>query len=639
VELVEKQNRSDELLATCLNTLSVALCIRGLDNDAEDAAKHSMQAFSLIPESHSSWPTFQFNLARALSKLAEINDDQRRWNDAVLAYIKAFSSNSANSEMRIKSAIEGVNLMSKAEPTLAYDILRSAVEQLPLASSRALKRIDQQYTLSKFFGLASAAASLALNAGEPAEEAIRILELGRGIMASFHLDVKTELDALQTQHEDLAKSFQSLRQELEISGFEAQQLARDSASQAVGIAASLRRKEFSQRLDDLIALIQTKEGFETFMKGPSIEELKRVAGKGPVVFLNAAEQRCDALIIDKENGARVLPLPTEMHDVEKQMIEMKLLLRSLNTETYLEAEAKLRDILVWLWEKVAGPTMKFLGFRGSREAELLPKIWWIPCGPFAFLPIHAAGSHKKKSVRNTLDCVISCYAPTLRTLVHARKQMSISVPASGAVNTFIAMAQTPDRVVLPNIEEEINIVSQRIPVTVLREPTKKQVLEALECSQIGIFGCHGEADDSNPSKSRLLLQDWQQDALMVSDLVSLRPKLCQLAILSACHSANNPRLDLLDETIHLTAALQIAGFPRVIGNLWQVRDLESTELMESIFKDLSSGEYGRVDFEKVADALHKASRMLRDKTRIKEGIKMELPHKPLIWAPYICMSA
>jgi len=66
---------------------------------------------------------------------------------------------------------------------------------------------------------------------------------------------------------------------------------------------------------------------------------------------------------------------------------------------------------------------------------------------------------------------------------------------------------------------------------------------------------------------------------------------------------NNPSLDLLDETIHLIAALQIAGFPWVIRNLWQVWDLESTELMESIFKDLSSGEYGRVDFEKVAEVL------------------------------------
>jgi len=113
--------------------------------------------------------------------------------------------------------------------------------------------------------------------------------------------------------------------------------------------------------------------------------------------------------------------------------------------------------------------------------------------------------------------------------------MSISVPASGAVNTFIAMAQTPDWVVPPSIEEEINIVSQRIPITILREPTKKQALEALECSQIGIFGCHDEPDDSNPSKSLLLLQDWQKDALTVSDLVSLRPKWCQLAILSACH--------------------------------------------------------------------------------------------------------
>lgn len=639
VELLEKQNRGEQLRATFLNTLSVAHCIRGLDNDAEEAEKHSMSALSLTPESHPNWPVFQFNLARALSRLAEINDDPTRRNDAILAYVKAFTSNSAIPELRIKSAIEGVNLISTAEPKLAYDILRRAVEQLPLASSRGLKRIDQQYTLSKFFGLASAAASLALNAGEPAEEAIRILELGRGIMANFYLDGKSELDALQAQHSDLADSFQSLRRELDISDFESQQFARDSVSQAVGITASLRRKELSQQLEDLIALIQTKNGFETFLRGPSIGELKHAAWKGPVVFLNAAALRCDALIINsKENGSQILPLPTELQDVEKQMMEMKLLLKSLDTETYLEAETKLRNILVWLWDKVVGPIMDFLGFRSSQESESLPKVWWIPCGPFAFLPLHAAGSHKKKSVQNTLDCVVSCYAPTLRTLVYARRQMSISVPASETVNTFIAMSQTPDRVGLPNIEEEIKIVSQRIPIKILRKPTKKQVLDALEYSQIGIFGCHGEADDSNPSKSRLLLQDWQRDALTVSDLVSLRSKRSQLAILSACHSANNPNLELLDETIHLTSALQIAGFPRVIGNLWQARDLESTELMENIFTGLSEGEYGKIDLEKVAEALHKGLRILRDKTRIVKGTKMQFPHKPLIWAPYICMS-
>ena len=42
----------------------------------------------------------------------------------------------------------------------------------------------------------------------------------------------------------------------------------------------------------------------------------------------------------------------------------------------------------------------------------------------------------------------------------------------------------------------------------------------------------------------------------------------QFARETARHTAG----DLLDETIHLTAAFQLAGYPHVIGTLWTIYD-------------------------------------------------------------------
>jgi hypothetical protein len=65
-----------------------------------------------------------------------------------------------------------------------YQVIKTAVEELPETIPLTLDREDQQYNIARAAGLASFAAGLALANGEPPFEALRIVEMGRGVVAS-----------------------------------------------------------------------------------------------------------------------------------------------------------------------------------------------------------------------------------------------------------------------------------------------------------------------------------------------------------------------------------------------------------------------------------------------------------------------
>ena len=620
-----------------LNTYSTALQARRHDNDAKQAVKVSEQAVKLTLKSHPHWGTFQFNLARAFRHLSEQEEDLNL-RKAIDAYEELVRSDSAAPALRIMAAIEAVNLFAVVYPSGAYEMLQIALEQLAKASQRTLKRIDQQYTLSKFSGLACTAAAAALEAKESVFEAIRLLELGRGVMMGYRLDTRTEIDALEEKDPLLAVEFKQLRDEIDSHPIEISQITTNYTSKGLALAKAIKRDVLSKDFDSLIDKIRALSGFENFLRGPSLEELKDLTGSGPIVFLNVAIQRCDALILH-HGEPTFLSLPTTSTEVEEKTKIMQTLLYDLNEETYLQAGQQLRAILVWLWDTIAGPVLGSLGFKGSRKANAtLPRIWWIPCGFLSFLPIHAAGDHKNRSIKNVLDCAVSSYTPTARLLKHARERAKNSANNSDVL--FVAMPETPDKVSFPSLGDEISAVRKALPfVHVLQTPTKLIALSFLKSANICFLGCHGEWEERDPSKSRLLLQDWREDPLTVSDVIDLNLEHGQFAFLSACQSAGNPNLDLLDESIHLTAAFQVAGFSHVVGSLWKVRDSHAPTIVEAVVDSMTRNGNGEISFDKVAAELRKKMRILRDMTRRIPDVPGEFPPNPLIWAPYIHMGA
>jgi len=163
------------------------------------------------------------------------------------------------------------------------------------------------------------------------------------------------------------------------------------------------------------------------------------------------------------------------------------------------------------------------------------------------------------------------------------------------------------------------------------------VLPALQDCSIAHFSCHGIIDHSDPSNSSLLLSDWEANPLTVADVNALKLTKAQLAYLSACHASSSRELNLLDEGIHLTGAFQMAGFPRVIGSLWQVDDERSGVVSQMVWKRMLNAD-GTVDFDKAAEGLHHAVRALREQTRRIDGVVRKFSDQPIVWAPFIHMG-
>ena len=138
------------------------------------------------------------------------------------------------------------------------------------------------------------------------------------------------------------------------------------------------------------------------------------------------------------------------------------------------------------------------------------------------------------------------------------------------------------------------------------------------------FACHADHDLARPGRTGLLLGDGLLTGLQIADLDLSQ---AELAFLSACQTAIGGVL-LLDESVHLSAAFQLAGYRHVIGTLWAVADSGSAEVVAEIYDGLCADPAGRLatmDPARTALAVHHAARRLRDRHRAL----------PLRWIPYL----
>ena len=277
---------------------------------------------------------------------------------------------------------------------------------------------------------------------------------------------------------------------------------------------------------------------------------------------------------------------------------------------------ELNAVLEWLWDVAVKPVLDELGFtQMPSHDEAWPRVWWVGSGLLNILPIHAAGYHDSTPPETALDRVISSYAPTVKSLSYARERVARANQVKLKEKAIlIAMPTTPEQMNLPSVETEVEdlrklFFNASIDTTVMQNPTRAEVLSELPKHAIVHFACHGyPADD--PSQSSLLLEDWKTASLTVSDLMSLNIESAKLAYLSACHTSATRDFRLLDESISLSSAIQLSGYPSVVGSLWQVTDSHSAEVAKDVYAWILEGGSG-LDTQRSGEGLHRAIRTLR----------------------------
>ncbi|KAG2012052.1 mucin-like protein 1, variant 3 [Coprinopsis cinerea AmutBmut pab1-1] len=307
----------------------------------------------------------------------------------------------------------------------ALEAHKHGVDLLPHLASLDLTLEQRQNVLIHAKELSGDAVQCAIEQGE-LETAVVFLSTARSVFWSQTLQFRGSLDNLEALHPDLASELRSVTGQLEIAT--GQNLEPDSMS------AKLPSRPYllARKREEVIARIRATDGFHDFLLPPCFDTLKNAARGGPVVFLNASEFGCHALIMKGDGTllplslladmslllylADAIPLLARGQEIDVHVrcnidncfdgrdVRLKAVRRR---EDYRTADDDFRDVLEILWEVVAQPVITALGLSKTSAPQ---RIWWCPTGPFAFLPIHAAGI--------STDAVVIIHNVRLHPTVH-----------------------------------------------------------------------------------------------------------------------------------------------------------------------------------------------------------------------------
>ncbi|KAI8628835.1 CHAT domain-containing protein [Xylariaceae sp. FL1651] len=582
----------------------------GSIDDLNRAVDVADQAVNATPEDHPDRAGYLNNLGNKLGRRSDRTESIDDLNRRLSSYEEGWRCYTAPPSIRIRLARNAAQIRAeRLDWEGSSHLLQQAVEILPGISPRWIKHTDKQHMLADFAGLSSAAAATALNAGKNAHDALQFLELGRGIIASLLIETRGDISDLQQQHPGLADEFILLQDELDSPEDSLSSLS-PTGEPYSWESLSKRRRNAVHELDKLRLRIRAQPGFENFHLPPTIDELKAAAHPDPIIVVNLSPYRCDAFIIECHQ-VRVLELPNLTLERVHQHAEELQISRQLATLPI--------SLLEWLWDVVARPVLDALGFQEPVSDTNWPHVWWIPTGLLSQLPLHAAGYHTKGGSETVLDRVMSSYASTVKALIHGR-QLHFREPV-GPVSDYallVAMYETPNLPAngsLPFTINEIKIVKDLCPSLQLRPITpslrKDDILRELQACRIFHFAGHGSSDPAEPSRSRLLLEDWETNPLTVGDLRDhrLHENPPFLGFLSACSTGANKVAKLADEGINLINAFQLAGFRHVVGTLWEVSDMHCVDVARVLYETLR--DEGMTDMA-VCRGLHRAIRALRD---------------------------
>ncbi|KAA9158558.1 CHAT domain-containing protein [Amycolatopsis acidicola] len=597
--------------------------------DIDDAVDAGRRALEFADEEDYDRPNWMLSYAEAL--ITRFRRDARRAErstemeadraEAIRVASRLAGRATASPRARIRGAKIGAWLAVEErvpgteDLKTAADLLETAVHLIPEVAPRSMRRREQHGALELAEGFTDDAAAMALLAEdrspeERAQRALSLLEAGRAVLLSQLLDTRGDLTDLRDARPELAARFTGLRELLDADDENADRIAL-----AGELAATLRE-------------IRNVDGFGTFALPPGPAELRAAAAEGPIVTLNLAHGG-HALLLTTE-GVTALPLPgLTASAVIDQINTFHVALREAYDPDADRAAAQtvLSDVLKWLWDNVTGPVLDELGYHGTpADGEPWPRCWWAPGGYFSLLPLHAAGHHDDAGGRTVMDRVVSSYTPTIRSLRHARRRPSAERPCRSLI---VAMPSTPGLSELRNVRAEAELLTGILPGAItLTEPEREQVLAELPRHAIAHFACHGSYDVENPAAGRLLLRDHERNPLTVGDFNAVNLDGARLAYLSACHTAVNISDTLLDEAMHLAGAVQAAGFPQVIGTLWELDDEVAVEITGDFYRGLAEPG-GALDPGRAARSLHRAVRAQRDL----------YPATPSLWASHLHFGA
>ncbi|KAI9568513.1 CHAT domain-containing protein [Boletus coccyginus] len=486
------------------------------------------------------------------------------------------------------------------------DVYRSAL-RLVNGYVLTMRSPEFRQCLARRYGanLAYNGASFALRFQEPLE-AIEVLEGGRSVLWSQLARAQTCLDELRFTGEYGA----SLADDFERLSFQLEQVPRVSKS-SKDIKPLLKEREA------VAEQIRRVEGFKSFPQPTSFSELEKAALDGPVVILNASRHTCDALILQYNTPPTHVPLSRmTSKDVSQMATRFRELTGTLVTSE--NNEQALKFLLSDLWDLVVSPIVKHLLPHTSKGSRL----WWCPTGPFASIPLHAAGPYRQGE--STLSQLyVSSYTPTLQALIRARARTANEPPRSrrtSMVPNFLKSKKSKQSLIsqtIPTIVAightasdetcyELDLLRNRIPPSVPfrriegEDVTSEAVLAAFREPVWLHLACPASLVSALPCNSGFATKNGM---LSLYDISKAHPQ-AQFAFLSGqCNRGDDTELE---EIMHLAASVQYSGVRSVIGTLWPVGDEVMRGVAAAFYGEIILKAGGSMQYTNAARSLNEA---------------------------------
>ncbi|KAK0701458.1 hypothetical protein B0T21DRAFT_397559 [Apiosordaria backusii] len=414
------------------------------------------------------------------------------------------------------------------------------------------------HILTGVVGLASEAAAIAFEISKKPVAALQLLGNIRGVLLGSLYDSRSNFEAVEREHPDLASQFRDLRESLNAPPLPTNDLGGLTGSNPEALQRGDGRREIGKAMEALTQNTRNQPGFEQFLLPPPTSDLLTAAAEGLVVVLNVSQLRCDALIIGS-SGIQCLPLPQVNHGDVKR----------LSTDPV--------SALSWLWDNIVGPVLDFLGFTTTPTDDQWPRARSVPTGLLSSFLFTLPGITSSLALLPPSTRLMYLILQPVREKFHPRP----TTQGQGSENPLTRQAA-----------ENLSSSPWKRPLArkalALDEPRTKRNRHSPAPS-------HGSTHPTQPLESHLLLQDWETGPLTVQspldiDLASNQPFL---AYLSACGSGQVADDQSVDESIHLSSAFQLAGL--VYAGL----------VYEGLKRD------GLEDLS-VSAGLHHATRRLRD---------------------------
>jgi len=527
--------------------------------------------------------------SRCYTNLGSVYNNLGDFRKAIEYHEKSLEIAKETSDMDLKRIIY-LNLgksYHKSNPELAYDYCRQTIELSEMISGRLIEEEHKIGFHTRVFDAYRYIVPICLDIKRE-KEAFEYTEKGKS-RAFLDLLAATHIKPFVKPTDEL----NSLLRDEEIYLARLRDIQRQYLRQTRAVESGEVEKIYENlaQIYDKMVEIDPEYVFTRRAKSFSLNEIQRMLSsqKRNVVLIEYFITKDETFIFVVSSKDNELHIKTVPVSVEKLIQYFENYRREVVNYSYFQ---DIGDTWPEFSDFLVEPVSGYL-----TENDL---IYFVPYGPFHYLPLHALELEGEPLIKKHPVA----YIPSASLIKFCQSKGSGTLESCGSFGVVF--------------EEEAEKVAQLFNTEAYLGSlaTKDNVLE--NCGKDIIhFSCHGYFNNLDPLSSGVMLHD---AVLTAKEIFDLR-LITELVTLSACQTGIN-QANPGDELVGLTRAFLYAGAPSVVVSLWSVDARSTHELMLEFYKQLKEG-------ADKATALQKA--------QIKIMEKKEYTH-PYYWAPFVLVG-